>query len=168
MANTFELIASSTVGAGGTSSIVFGSIPATYTDLVVMCSLRNTGTADQLRLSLNSSTANFSNRLLYGSGSTAGSLSNGGNENLISWIDSTNETANTFANISFYIPNYASSNYKSVSTDGVQENNATAALASMTATLWSVTTAINAVTLLPTANNFAQYSTAYLYGVKNA
>jgi hypothetical protein len=33
MANTFELIASSTVGSGGAANIDFTSIPATYTDL---------------------------------------------------------------------------------------------------------------------------------------
>jgi hypothetical protein len=33
MANTFELIASSTVGSGGAANIDFTSIPATFTDL---------------------------------------------------------------------------------------------------------------------------------------
>jgi hypothetical protein len=42
MANTFTLIASSTVGSGGAASIDFTSISSTYTDLVVKLSLRNT------------------------------------------------------------------------------------------------------------------------------
>ena len=33
MANTYKLIASNTVGSGGSSGIDFTSIPATYTDL---------------------------------------------------------------------------------------------------------------------------------------
>ena len=41
MANTYELIASSTVGAGGASSIDFNSIPNTYTDLLVKLSGRS-------------------------------------------------------------------------------------------------------------------------------
>ena len=40
MANTFVLLASTTVGSGGASSIDFTSIPATYTDLVVKVSGR--------------------------------------------------------------------------------------------------------------------------------
>ena len=40
MADTYTLISSVTVGAGGASSIDFTSIPATYTDLLVKFSLR--------------------------------------------------------------------------------------------------------------------------------
>ena len=39
--NTFTLIASSTVGAGGASSIDFTSIPSTFTDLCLEASLRS-------------------------------------------------------------------------------------------------------------------------------
>jgi len=41
MPNTMTLIASSTVGAGGSTAITFSSIPSTYTDLVIKHSLRN-------------------------------------------------------------------------------------------------------------------------------
>ena len=44
MANTFQLISSTTVGAGGASSIDFTSIPSTYTDLVIKWSGRLTST----------------------------------------------------------------------------------------------------------------------------
>ena len=38
MANTFELIASYTVGAGGQASIDFNTSPSTYTDLCIKAS----------------------------------------------------------------------------------------------------------------------------------
>ena len=59
MPNTFTLIASSTVGAGGASSIDFTSIPSTYTDLVIKASLRsdrNTGSATYLTITFNNDT----------------------------------------------------------------------------------------------------------------
>jgi hypothetical protein len=38
MATTYDLISSVTVGSGGAANIEFTSIPATYTDLVVLFS----------------------------------------------------------------------------------------------------------------------------------
>ena len=51
MANTYVLIASSTIGSGGGSSFDFTSIPSTYTDLLVKYSCRqntSTGNGDML------------------------------------------------------------------------------------------------------------------------
>ena len=167
MPDTFTLIASSTVGAGGASSIDFTSIPSTYTDLVILVSARtNTGnTSDQTLISFNGSTTSFSSKMLGGTGSAASSVSVA---RYTMPNDTTDQTASTFNNGSIYIPNYAGATNKSYSADGVMENNATYALMWMTAGLWSNTAAINQVTLTPSAGSYAQYSTAYLYGVKNA
>jgi len=40
MANTYTLIASSTVGSGGAATVSFSSITATYTDLCLLASVR--------------------------------------------------------------------------------------------------------------------------------
>jgi hypothetical protein len=167
MANTFELIASSTVGSGGAASIDFTSIASTYTDLVLKVSTRsNTAAAlTAVNLSLNSSTASFTAKFLLGTGSAAVS---GSQARFTGHADAATATSNTFQNGEIYIPNYAGSNYKSYSADSVQEDNTTAAYASLIAGLWSNTAAITSVTLTPDAGSFVQYSTAYLYGVKNA
>lgn len=168
MANTFELIASSTVGSGGAASVSFTSIPSTYTDLCLKMSLRSdfATIGDTLYLELNGSAINFSSRYLRGSGSAAdSSVLN----QFAGYADGANETASTFSNIDLYIPNYAGSNNKSYSVDSVDENNATTAYQVLIAGLWSNTAAINQVTIkLNTGRNFVQHSTAYLYGVKNA
>jgi len=69
MANTFELIASSTVGAGGAANIDFTSIPATFTDLYLVVSgrtNRSTGaTEDPLCITFNGSSSNFTIVSLY-------------------------------------------------------------------------------------------------------
>lgn len=168
MANTYTLISSVTVGSGGASSIDFTSIPATYTDLCLKVSTRDTGAFNyrDLRIGFNGVTTNLSGRILYGDGSTTGSYSV--TSGLLAWDNSANSTANTFSNLEYYIPNYAGSNNKSFSVDSVTENNATAVTTNISAGLWSSTAAINQITLTPLAGNLVQYSTATLYGIKNS
>ena len=168
MANTFELIASSTVGVLGAATIDFTSIPSTYTDLCFKLSLRDgsVGVAQADLISFNGSTASITSRMIQGSGSAVSSTTSparfAGNN------VSATATASTFSNVEIYIPNYAGSTNKSFSVDSVTENNATEAYANLIAGLWSNTAAINQVTFTPTSGSFVQYSTAYLYGVKNA
>ena len=167
MANTFELISSVTVGSPQ-ATISFTSIPSTYTDLCLMVSARTTSNQSAVWAStfLTSNLGTPSERVLLGTGSAAASYNNA-NANIYSV--SSLATANTFGNFQIYFPNYAGSAYKSASVESVGENNGTAALALINAVLWSSTSAINSITLTPTGEgNYAQYSTAYLYGVKNA
>jgi hypothetical protein len=168
MANTYTLIASSTVGAGGASSIDFTSIPSTFTDLLVKFSGRTNASAlyETVTIKFNNNSSSYSQKLLYGNGSSA--LSAGDAFLSYQWAVSANATASTFNNAEIYVPNYAGSTNKSVSVDSVSENNATGAIASLNAGLWSNTSAINQITLTPASGSFVQYSTAYLYGVKNA
>ena len=167
MANeTYTLIQKTTVGSGGAASIEFTSIPQTFTDLVVRSSLRS----DQANLygsstiSLNNSTANFTYRFVYGEGATAASFS--GSTNLSADQNGDTATANTFSNFDMYIPNYTSSNYKSISQDSVTENNGTTAYAELGALLWSNTAAITSIKLSPASTKvWKQYSSVSLYGV---
>ena len=169
MANTFELIASSTVGSGGASSIDFTSISSTYTDLCLKVSARGNyaGVGGTLKIEFNGSTSNLSSKLLESSGSSAYSY-NATSTLQIAGGTNANNTASTFGNAEFYIPNYAGSTNKSVSIDGTGENNATENYQGLTAGLWSNTAAITSIKLVIVAANFVQYSTAYLYGVKNS
>ena len=166
MANTFEAIATVTVGSGGAASIDFSSIPATYTDLQLLISIREeTSSSAVAFIKFNNTTANRSERYLQGNGSSATS----GTTSVLQFIAcQPTDTANTFGNASIYIPNYASSNYKSVSSDSVNENNATAAFSRLVAGLWSDTSAINQITITTDTGDVAQYSTATLYGIKNS
>ena len=169
MANTFELISSVTVGAGGAASIDFTSIPSTYTDLVLKVSTRGSSATSVgghvFYIRPNGSSANGSTRYLAGNGSTASS----GTDTAIEGAgDASDWTASTFGNTEIYIPNYAGATNKSVSVDAVGENNGTDTRTLMYAGLWSNTAAITSLSLVPYAGTFVQYSTAYLYGVKNA
>jgi hypothetical protein len=168
---TYNFIAKATVGSGGASSIGFTSIPQTYTDLVVLISSRNnSNNYGGFYMKFNGSTVgtNVTAKKLVGDGSSASSSTSTD----INW-DFSSSTANTFASGQIYIPNYTSSNNKSASFENANENNATGAIAHLTAWLWSQTTAITQIDFgtfdgsFPN-DYFVQYSTAYLYGISNA
>jgi hypothetical protein len=168
MATTYTLISSVTVGSGGAANMEFTSIAATYTDLVVKITGRSDSSDTSIELSFNNNTSNRTTRYLFGNGSTAAS-SNNTNMFITSSIVPSTSTASTFSNAELYIPNYAGSNNKSSSVDGVSENNATASNMALTANLWSDSAAITSIKLTPAGGgNFVQYSTAYLYGISNA
>jgi hypothetical protein len=169
MANTMTLISSVTVGSGGASSIDFTSIPSTYTDLKVTYSARTdrSSTSDHILMQLNGSSTSLSGKRLTGNGAVAASYTV--TSGPAGEATGSTATANTFGNAEIYIPNYAGSTNKSWSSDGVAETNATGVGMDLDAGLWSNTAAVTSIKLLPeVGTTFAQYSTAYLYGVKNA
>jgi hypothetical protein len=170
MANeTMVLLEKIVVPSGGAASIDFTNIPQSYTDLVVMLSARVDAANGVAQIYFNNSTASDKLwRRLYGDGSSVVSDSSNGTSSYVRpiGINRSDQTASTFGNMSIYIPNYTSSTtYKSVSVDGVNENNATFAEAAFAAGLWQSNSAITRVTIIPSSGNFVQYTTAYLYGV---
>ena len=169
MASTYELIASQTLGSD-TASVTFSSIPGTYDDLVLTGSARTstTATADNLKIRFNgaSTDTNHTARRLYANGATAAS-----DTGSLIWagpVTAASSTANTFGSFEIYIPNYSGSTYKSLSGSQAQENNTTTAYLYLVAGLWSDTSAINQIELLPFSNNIVTGSSFYLYGITKA
>jgi hypothetical protein len=169
MANTYTLIQSVTVGSGGAASIEFGSIPQTYTDLVLASSVRTdeSATFSYSNISFNGNTSSYSSRWVYGTGAAAGSINL--STNRIMDINAASNTSSTFTNFSIYIPNYAGSTNKSFSIDSVHEQNGTTAYPELIAGLWSNTASISSIKLyLDSTYKFVQYTSASLYGIKNS
>ena len=171
MATTFTKIASVSVGVLGASSMAFTSIPSTYTDLCVKVSSRSTrvaGAIDYIKLYFNGLTTNGSTLALWGDGT----VYSGTDTKIIGSTSTSLNTANTFGSADFYVPNYAGSSNKSVSVDAVSENNSATAgdfNLNLGAGLWSSSAAITSITLESAfGNNWTQYSTATLYGIKNS
>jgi hypothetical protein len=162
MPANYTLLEKITVGAAGASSVSFSGIPQTgYTDLVVKVSGRASN--PYMDINFNNNATGFTSKYLYGTGSAAGS---GSQAKFLGVTSSTSNTANTFGNMEFYIPNYTSANYKSYSADSAQETNATAAEMHLVAGLWSNTAAITSIQIIPASSGtFSQYTTFYLYGV---
>ena len=154
------------VGAGGQAVIEFDSIPTdgTYTDLLLIYSLRNSTNTNYATLGFNGSTSNFTQRELQGEGSGT-PVSGSRTDSIIRLsVSTSNFTSNSFSSSAITIPNYASSNNKSFSVDAVTENNAILSYQAIIAGLWSQTSSISNITLTSPAN-FVQYSSATLFGI---
>jgi len=168
MPNNYVLLERIELNASA-ASIVFANIPQTgYTDLKIVMSTRNdAGTSfNDGKITFNGSSTGYSSRLLYGTGSGTGSAS--ATYGYGYWVNTTTTpsyTANTFSNTEIYIPNYTSSNFKSISSDTVSENNATLGVQAMAANLWSNTAAITSITLSQDYGNYVANSTFSLYGL---
>ena len=160
------------------ASVTFDNLPTSgYTDLKVVVSGRsdrNTFSWTNIKVQFNGSASGYTYRNLLGDGSNASSVNNtndgeGSTGIMVFSLDQANSTASTFGNAEIYIPNYRSSNNKSVSADGVMELNGTNASIGLTAGLWSNTAAITSITLTPQISgstfNFVANSTFSLYGV---
>lgn len=166
MASTHGFIAKSTVGAGGAAYIEFTSISQAYTDLVVFMSGRSTTGSPDAGMEINGEgSSNISSRYMF---SVDGSITNGSGGGFIALVGlpKSGTTSNTFGNVTIYISNYTSSQYKPISVESVTSNNSTSEVfLARTAAVYSSSSAISSLKL---TGNFAQHSTAYLYGIKNS
>lgn len=169
MISTYEKIASVTVGSGGAANMEFTSIPGTFDDLIILLSARAaTNPFGESRmwceLGFNGQGAHINNtgRILSGNGSAASSQAN----YTYFYMPSSGATASTFGNTFMYFPNYTSSNQKSFSIDSVMENNATDSMQDLAVGNWTGTAAITSISIYARSGNFAQHSSAVLYGIR--
>ena len=158
------------------ASVTFDNIPQSgYTDLKIVISGRDDRASQTngdiaLRVSFNGTVNTgsiYSQRRLYGSpGTGAGSDSTSGTSLPLGMLTSSTATANTFGNTEFYIPNYRSSSNKSVSCDGVSENNGTVAFQVFNAGLIATSNPITGIVLFSNlGTNLLANSTFSLYGL---
>jgi hypothetical protein len=173
----YDSIATVTVGAGGASTIDFTSIPSTYTHLQLRVLGRSTATGsdrESLDLMINSDNGtNYATHALGGNGSSASAFgitgytgSNnqfGGSSN----IPATDALANTFGVCIMDILDYTNTNkYKVTRALVGQDQNTTSGRINLMSGLWLNTAAITTLSLNLSVGNFAQYSSAALYGIR--
>ena len=170
---TMRLISTITVGSGGASNIEFTAIPQTYTDLLLVLSLRASGAGFLVatNLYLNGVTTGYSSRFLFANGPTGtsvvGTLS-GTNADLL-YSNKDSSTSNNFSNFSAYIPNYAGSSNKSYFIDGVTENMSLTTgeyLQIISSVTLANTAAVTSITITNTTGiTHLENSTVSLYGI---
>jgi hypothetical protein len=163
MTSTYESIATTTLGSNQ-ANITFSSIPATYTDLVVILNGAFT-TAESIGVQFNSDTgSNYSSTIVAGSGSSA---SSGRNSNQTGLTVATNGFWSTtiVSNSILNIQNY--SNTTTNKTMLSRSNNANNGVDAIVG-LWRNTAAINAIKLYGfySGHNFITGTTVTLYGIK--
>lgn len=167
--NSYESIATVTVGAGGTSSATFSSIPNTYSHLQVRAFARTdrATTTDTLFVKINSDTANYYTHGLYGTGSSAAAYSDNSNPTYFTVAAGSSVGSNVFAVAVWDLLDYASTNkYKTIRVLHGYDDNGSGTIR-LTSSLWASTSAVTSLTIQGTSSqNLAQYSHFALYGVK--
>ncbi len=173
-ANTYTQIASTTIGTATSSSVVFSSIPSTYTDLVMVITGNNTATGYGWGLQYNSDTAaNYSWTMIEGSGSSATSSRGGGagTTGQSIYFAYNQGISNSLSNAIISIQNY--SNTTTYKTGLIRQNNPSSTTfpgLSAVVGMWRNTAAINSITLMvPGAGTtIASGTTLSLYGITAA
>jgi len=163
MPSTYEPLATQTLGSTA-SQITFSSIPATYTDLVVVVNASLTTGSANMNLNFNNDTsALYSATWVGGNGTSALSSRNTGNTSMVTTYYGTLQT--TIGTFILNVMNYA--NTTTNKTLLARMNN-TIDGTSATAGLYRSTSAINRIDLITGSSTFTAGSTFTLYGIKAA
>lgn len=168
--NSYESIATVTVGSGGSSTITFSSIPSTFKHLQLRILMRDNRavTENSTQITFNGDTAsNYSYHYLAGSGSaaSAGAAANLGF--IYTFQTSANAAANIFDAGILDILDYSNVNkYKTTRELQGNDRNGAGSLNFISGS-WRSTSAINSITLTPASGaSYVQYSSFALYGIK--
>jgi hypothetical protein len=170
-AGAYDSISTATVTSGGTLSVTFSSIPATYTHLQIRMIGQYLNTAGgSLQMTLNGDTAtNYSYHYLSGDGASA-SASGGANSNYFN-INVGQQDTTYFSISNIDLLDYANTNkYKTYrALTGIDKNGSGSI--QLTSGAWRNTAAVTSITITPQSNTsptnqFQQYSSIALYGIK--
>jgi hypothetical protein len=166
-ATDFESIATVSVGAGGSTSIDFTSIPSTYQHLQIRGILLNLTTQPQMLVRFNSDSAStYSRHQIEGNGSTASGGAAANATSIIHFINGIESTSTAGSSFVLDILDYKDTNkFKTTRALAGTDKNGTGQVFLVSGN-WRNTNAINAITLLPNTSNFAQHSHFALYGIK--
>jgi len=163
--NSYESIATTTVGVGGSSSITFTSIPQTYKHLQIRAIAQQV-TGGFVSVTLDNATFVYRHYLL-GNGST---LSSGADTTNAPGIFSTNAVngASIFGASVLDILDYTSTNKnKTFRSIGGSDSNGSGSILFLSA-LFTSSSTVTSITLTANTSVFTQYSQFALYGIKGA
>jgi hypothetical protein len=161
---TYEPLATNTLSSA-TASVTFSTISGSYTDLVLICSIKGDASNGLIQVRFNGDTGNnYSYTRLYGSSSSAAS-DRSSNVSSMQLEDPSTAFDSQFIVARGQILNYSNSTtYKTMLGRGDEVTNVTMA----TSNLWRNTAAVTSVTIFTPSNNFATGSTFTLYGIAAA
>ena len=165
----FESIATVTVGAGGAVTVEFTSIPATYSHLQVRFIARSGQSPASMRMTFNSdSGSNYSYHELNGDGSTAAASTAAPLQFI--YTGQYFNTTNHFGAGVVDILDYSSTNKaKTARILSGREDNGSGRIFLHSGAWYNSSTAVTSITFTrEPGNNFAQYTTFALYGIKGA
>jgi hypothetical protein len=172
--NSYESIATVTVGSGGAANVEFTSIPGTYTHLQIRGIGRtsNSVTDENVVLQFNSDTGtNYSLHNVFGTGSTTGAnATTNYSSSYFMRTPGASSTASRFGVAVCDILDYTNTNkYKTVRSLSGHDQNGSGYVTLMSGS-WRNTAAITSITILRDSGgaNLTQYSQFALYGIRGA
>ena len=163
--NTYEAIATITTTTGTTTSQTFSSIPTTYTDLILVCSLKATSSNSSIVARFNGdSGSNYSVTQLYGNGSSALSQRFSNQTEVQLNFAGFPTAANTFAPLIVQFQNYSNT---TTNKTFLSRSGYASAQVDTSVGLYRSTSAITSITLF--AGNFFDVGCTFsLYGIAAA
>lgn len=169
----YESIASSTVGAGGTATILFSNIPQTYQHLQIRGIVRsqNSNTGSQIyfvNLNEDTNSANYAKHCLVGNGSTISTFGSTNDRGFDAIPNATYNTNVFNAHIIDILDYRSTDKQKTMRAISANENNASSGAVGqlyLESNLWRNTSAVTSISLT-ILGNFTQYSSVALYGIK--
>lgn len=169
--NSYESIATTTVGAGGTSTITFSSIPSTYTHLQIRAIARTNVTTDSdfLVVKFNSDGGNnYSAHQIRGNGSNVAVEKWTSYSSMVIQRTATDlYSSNIFSGYIIDVLDYQNANkYKTTKSFGAWDSNGSGEIWFNSGN-WMSTSAINSITITSVYGaSYNQYSQFALYGIK--
>ncbi len=169
---TYEPIATYTLGSSNVGTVItFSNIPQTYQDLYISVSSRSTtsGNANSIKVyNINGDTGNnYSYTGLFGDGTNTGGLRQSGISFMLLGGYTTALTAGVYEISTLNFNNYTSTTQ--FKTMLARRNSAgTVGYVATAAGSWRNTAAITSITIAQQVGDFANASTATLYGIARA
>jgi hypothetical protein len=168
MAETFELITTTTLGSNNTA-ISLTSIPSTYDDLRIILRLKSSNSNNWAFISVNGATGIYRNFVESSAGSVGNSSrTDGGNAAL---EPATDMNSYLWGYTDMYVTGYKTTNaYKAMYVNTTAENNNSTNYVNAWGSLtYNVTgSAITTMTWTAYTGNLVAGSKIYLYGIKNS
>jgi hypothetical protein len=163
--NSYESISTVDVSSA-VSSITFSSIPSTYTHLQIRF-ISKLSAGDDVVMRFNGDTAsNYRNHILYGDGSSAISSNPFGGAYSAVALYYTGSSSSIAGGVVDVLDYTSTDKNKTVRFLGGYDDNGSGNI-DLASGLWFATpAAVTSITLKPVSNNFSQYSSFALYGIK--
>lgn len=163
----YESIASTTVGAGGLSSITFSSIPQTFTHLQLRILFLNTIAQQNILMRFNSDSGNnYSWHEVYGYGQPSPTSGASINTPEIRIVLGATGTTNQAVGITDILDYRDTNKYKTSRTLTGADTNGGINYILFRSGNWRNTAAISTIDLIAQSGLFGQYSSVALYGIK--
>ena len=164
-ATSYESIATVTVGSGGSASIDFTSIPATYTHLQIRFTLATGNASDGnfiVQFNNDTTSANYVRHYLIGDGSTV-NASGGDNTSAVAY-----NPGGTYPGVAVIdILDYTNTNKNKVVRSLAGQDSNGSGFVFYTSVMYMSLTAISSIKLKYASQNAPQHSQFALYGVKS-